>query len=205
MLFITLLFAVILNEQIAIIKSNTPPPHRIYDTRSDIEKVIMNMNNQIFQNNDHRCHGADDDHPEHLHWHLQRRRLAQWWRPQVWCGLRSAQVSPSCVSTDIWWHVPPPGGIIRPTPSLLTPGSSLQEHPTSSPWRKEGWTGGSCNLWLGFYLIRQVRVWWEWFRRFISFQTSNVHKPQGRERSTSKVNPSFAKIHFLKIFKPLTA
>ena len=67
MLFITLLFAVILNEQIAIIKSNTPPPHRIYDTRSDIEKVIMNMNNQIFQNNDHRCHGADDDHPEHLH------------------------------------------------------------------------------------------------------------------------------------------
>ena len=67
MLFITLLFAVILNEQIAIIKSNTSPPHSIYDTQSDIEKVIMNMNNQIFQNNDHRCHGADDDHPEHLH------------------------------------------------------------------------------------------------------------------------------------------
>ena len=83
----------------------------------------------IFQSHDLRGDGADDDHPEHLHWHLQGRGLAQWRRSQVRGGVLSAQVSPPYIVCSPWPLVTcvrndHPANALTVDSRVLSPGTS---------------------------------------------------------------------------------
>ena len=124
--------------------------------------VTINLTNDTnSQDKHHRRHWADDHHPQHLHWHLQRRRLAQRWGPQDRSDVLPAQVRRDVMwcyhvmSCDaLWCHVPwcDPYCIvqtIRLTPSLWTPGPSPPAPPTSSQWRREELTGDRSQCFTG--------------------------------------------------------
>ena len=89
------------------------------------------MTKLIFQSHHHRGDWADDDHPEHLHWHLQGRRLAQWRRAQVRGGVQPAEVSPSCVDLTMHGDMCPllprgdhPANALTVDSRVLSPGTS---------------------------------------------------------------------------------